>query len=47
MPYTKKQKALFFAAASDPKIAKQHVMTHAEAKRLAEEEKRTPTKKKK
>lgn len=37
MPYTEKQHKLFQAAAHDPKIAKKHGMTQAEAKKMAGE----------
>ena len=45
MPYTRKQKRLFFAAANDPEVAKKVGMTQKEAKKLADEAKKTPTKK--
>lgn len=37
MPYTAKQNRLFQAAAHDPKIAKAHGMSQADAKRMAAE----------
>jgi len=45
MPYTKKQHALFAAAAHDPKIAKKHGMSQAEAKRMMKEGIKAPPKK--
>jgi hypothetical protein len=45
MPYTKKQKRLFFAASKDPEVAKKVSMTQKEAKNLADEAAKTPTKK--
>jgi len=45
MPYTKKQRALFNAAANDPKIAKANGMSQHEAKKLAEEANSTPLRK--
>ena len=37
MPYTAKQHALFEAAAHNPKVAKAHHMSQADAKRMASE----------
>ena len=37
MPYTKEQRALFNAAANDPRTAERHGMSHKEARRLANE----------
>lgn len=37
MPYTKEQRALFNAAANDPRTAERHGMSHEEARRLANE----------
>jgi len=37
MPYTAKQHALFEAAAHNPKVAKAHGMSQADAKRMASE----------
>ena len=37
MPYSQSQNRLFWAAASNPAIAKEHGLTEAKAKTLAEE----------
>jgi hypothetical protein len=37
MPYTAKQHALFEAAAHDPKVAKKHGMSQADARKMASE----------
>jgi len=44
MPYTDAQRRLFFAAASNPKVAKKHGMSAHTAEKLAAEAARTKPK---
>ena len=44
MPYTRKQKRTFAAAAHDPAIAKRVGISQADARKLQDEAKRTKTK---